>query len=171
MRIAILLVALAQTAHADAPREADPEQLSAGVASYLLPVPAAMRAASSLRETGERLVVPMAVVAYDHSLSSYEGIDLRIDSVGLVTRLEVGMRIRVWDRAITPYGALRLGVTAMLPPLSDSGIEPSFSISANTGVELLATKHVEVDVELEAAMFAGTPVAGLAILVGPRGRR
>jgi hypothetical protein len=168
--IAIVLV-LAATARADTPREADPEQLSAGVASYLLPVPAAMRAAASLRETGERLVVPMAVIAYDHSLTSRQGIDVRIDSVGLVTRLEAGWRFRAWDRAIAPYGALRMGASAMLPPLADGSLELSFCTSAHAGVELLPTRHVEIDVDFEVAAFAGVPVAGLAILVGPRGRR
>ncbi len=167
--IAAAATVVAASARADTPRETDPDELTAGIASYLLPVPAAMRVASSLRETGERLVAPMAVVAYDRSLSSRQGLDLRLDSVGLVTRLEVGLRLRAWDRAIAPYGALRLGATATLPPLSGGGVEVGFSISADAGLELLATRHVEVDVELEAAMFAGIPVAGLAILVGPRG--
>jgi hypothetical protein len=170
-RSIIILLVLATSARADGPRETDPEELSAGVASYLLPVPAAMRAAASLRETGERLVVPMAVIAYDHSLTSRQGIDVRIDSLGLVTRLEAGWRLRAWDRAIAPYGALRMGASAMLPPLADGSVELGFSTSANAGVELLPTKHVEIDVEAEVGIFANTPVAGLTILVGPRGRR
>lgn len=164
-----LLALLAHPVRADRLTYAD--ELAVGMSGFLLPVPAAMRAAASFRNPGEFLVVPMLAVAFARASTPHRSLELRFDSVGYASRLLAGVRWRVIDRAVAPYAALRLGASNLLPPLAENPLDFQVSASAVLGVEVVVHATTEVDVEFEVSAFAGAPVAGVTLVVGGRWHR
>ena len=151
-----------------APRAANPDELAVGASAYLLPVPAAMRLADTFHSTGSWPVVPMATVMFAHASTAHRSLELRLDTIGLASRVEGGVRWRLLDRAVAPYFALRAGPSLLLPPLT-SAPDVGFSFSIAAGVETLLPSRFQADLEIEVGGFGGVPVAGVTLVVGRRG--